>query len=149
MDLGPIAARGNLDLKSTVALDGAKLIFSGLGYTVDQLALNAYGIIVRENQISGSGAMQYDLNTGVIDIASTTFSSSAVSASGQNLQVIVADNIQLNGDVALRANVSRVADWLQLSPTDDSVFLFGDAEGSLRFASDADGIGAVVDMKDC
>ena len=104
-------------------------------------------MVIREPQINGAANLQYDLNSGVIDIVDTSFSSSAVSASGQNLQIIVNDNIQVNGDVALRANVNRIADWLQLSPTDDSVFLFGDAQGTVRLASDASGIGGVLNMK--
>ena len=147
VDLGEIAAGGNLDLKTSVALSGNKLILSGLNYTLQQPRFNGYGLIIREPQVTGAANLQYDLNSGVIDIADTTFSSSAVSANGQNLQIIANENIQVNGDVALRANVNRVADWLQLSPTDDSVFLFGDAEGTVRLASDANGIGGVVNMK--
>jgi len=147
VDLGEITAGGNLDLNTSIALSGNKLILSGLNYTLQQPQFEGYGLIIREPQVTGAGNLQYDLNSGVIDIADTTFSSSALSANGQNLQIIANDNIQVNGDVALRANVNRIADWLQLSPTDDSVFLFGDAEGTVRLASDANGIGGVVNMK--
>ena len=147
VDLGDIKAAGDLDLNTAVALSGNKLILSGLNYTLTQPRFDGYGLIIEEPQITGVANLQYDLNSGVIDIADTTFSSSAVSANGQNLQIIANENIQVDGDVALRANVSRIADWLQLSPTDDSVFLFGDAEGTVRLASDANGIGGVVNMK--
>ncbi len=147
VDLGEIAAGGDLDLNTGVALSGNKLILSGLNFTLQQPQFQGYGLVIREPQINGTANLQYDLNSGVIDIVDTSFSSSAVSASGQNLQVIANENIQVNGDVALRANVNRIADWLQLSPTDDSVFLFGDAEGTVRLASDASGIGGVINMK--
>ena len=147
VDLGDIKAGGDLDLSTGVALSANKLILSGLNYTLTQPRFDGYGLIIREPQVTGAANLQYDLSSGVIDIADTTFSSSAVSASGQNLQLIANDNIQLSGNVALRANVNRVADWLQLSPTDDSVFLFGDAEGTVRLTSDASGIGGIVDMK--
>ena len=147
VDLGEIAAGGNLDLNTGVALSGNKLVLSGLNFTLQQPQFQGYGLVIREPQINGAANLQYDLNSGVIDIVDTSFSSSAVSASGQNLQIIVNDNIQVNGDVALRANVNRIADWLQLSPTDDSVFLFGDAQGTVRLASDASGIGGVLNMK--
>ena len=147
VDLGDLRAAGDLDLNTAVALSGNKLILSGLNYTLQQPRFDGYGLIIREPQITGAANLQYDLNSGVIDIADTTFSSSAVSANGQKLQVIANENIQVNGDVALRANVNRVADWLQLSPSDDSVFLFGDAEGTVRLTSDSNGIGGVVNMK--
>ena len=147
VDLGPIQASGNLEVTTGVAIDGSSLVFSSLNYVVQQPQFNGYGLVISEPQVNGAGNMRYDLETGVIAISDTTFSSTAVSARGQNVQVIVADNVQVNGVVELRADVSRVADWLQLSPTDDSVFLFGDAQGTVQLASDASGIGAVVDIK--
>ncbi len=147
VDLGPITAGGNLDLTAAVAIHGSKMVLSPLNYTIDRPHFTGFGLSIVDPQVTGAANLQYDLNSGVIDIADTVFSSSAISASGNNLQVIAAENIQVNGDVGLRANVNRVADWLQLSPTDDSVFLFGDAEGTVRLASDAGGIGAQIDMK--
>ena len=147
VDLGPIQASGNLEATTGLAIDGSSLVFSSLNYVVKHPRLNGYGLVIAEPQVNGAANMRYDLDTGVIDISDTTFSSTAVSARGQNVQVIVADNVQVNGVVELRADVNRVADWLQLSPTDDSVFLFGDAQGTVQLASDASGIGAAVNIK--
>ena len=111
------------------------------------LSFDGFSLIVREPQINGDAHLTYDLNTGTVDLKEATLSSRALSASGQNVQIIVAENIQVNGDVAFRADVNRAADWIQMSPTDDSIFWFGDAEGTLRMASDEQGIGANVNMK--
>lgn len=147
VDLGPIAAAGNLDFQSGVSVTRTEIGFSNATVAIDQFAFEGYSVIVRENRVTANVNGRYDLNTGVIGIAQTSLSSSGVSASGQNLTIVVADNIQINGDTAFRADISRVADWLQLSPGDDDVFYLGDAQGTLRLVSDDAGIGGLLDMK--
>jgi hypothetical protein len=146
VDLGPITAQGATDITCLTTLSGNLLDISNLKYDLRDVAFDGFALIIEEPQINGDAHLTYDLNTGVIDLKTATLSSSALSASGQNVQIMVADNIQINGDVRFRADVNRAADWIQMSPTDDSIFWFGDAQGTLRMASDAQGIGADVDM---
>jgi len=147
VDLGPINASGATDITCLTTLAGNLLDISNLKYNLTDVAFDGFSLIVQEPQVNGDAHLTYDLNTGVINIQTATLSSRALSASGQNVQIIVAENIQINGDVAFRADVNRAADWIQMSPTDESIFWFGDAQGTLRLASDAQGIGANVDVK--
>lgn len=147
VDLGPINASGATNITCLTTLSGNLLDVSNLKYELQNVAFDGFSLVIQEPQVNGEGHLTYDLNTGVLDVRNMALSSRALSASGQNVQVIVADNIQVNGDVAFAADVNRAADWIQLSPTDDSIFWFGEARGTLKMASDAQGIGANVDMK--
>ena len=147
VDLGPINARGATKITCLTTLSGNLLDVSNLKYDLQDVAFDGFALVIREPQVNGDANLTYDLNSGVIDVKNAALSSRALSANGQNVQIIVADNIQVNGDVAFRADVNRAADWIQLSPTDDSIFWFGDAQGKVQLASDSQGIGANVDMK--
>ena len=147
VDLGPIRATGATNITGMTTIAGNLIDISNLKYDLRDVAFDGFSLIVREPQINGDAHLTYNLNTGTVDLKNVTLSSRALSASGQNVQIIVAENIQVNGDVAFRADVNRAADWIQMSPTDDSIFWFGDAEGKLRMASDEQGIGANLDMK--
>ena len=73
-----------------------------------------------------------------------TVAADSVSARARNLNLGYTDQLQIAGDVAFRANVNRVADWFALSPTDESIFWFGDAEGNVNITSDLNGISMVI-----
>ena len=147
VDLGPIDASGSTNVTCLTTYSGNLIDVSNLKYDVRDVVFDGFSLVIREPQVNGDGHLTYDLNTGVVDLKKATLSSRALSASGQNIEMIIADNIQINGDVAFRADVNRAADWIQMSPTDDSIFWFGEAEGNLRMASDDLGIGAAVDVK--
>ena len=147
VDLGPIRATGATNIAGVTTISGNLIDVSNLKYDLRDVAFDGFSLVVREPQVNGDAHLTYDLNTGTVDLKNATLSSRALSASGQNVQIIVADNIQVNGDVAFRADVNRAADWIQMSPTDDSIFWFGDAQGKLRMVSDDQGIGANLDMK--
>ena len=147
VDLGPINAQGATNITCLTTLSGNSLDVSNFKYDLRDVAFDGFSLIIQEPQVNGDAHLTYDLNTGIIDLKEVTLSSRALSANGQNVQIIVADNIQINGDVRFRADVNRAADWIQMSPTEDSVFWFGDAQGSLQMASDAQGIGANIDIR--
>lgn len=147
VDLGPINATGATNITCLTTLTGNLLDVSNLKYDLQNVAFDGFSLVIQEPQVNGEAHLTYDLNTGVINVKSAALSSSALSANGQNVQIIVAENIQVNGDVKFAADVNRAADWIQMSPTDDSIFWFGDAQGTLRMASDSQGIGANVDMR--
>lgn len=147
VDLGPIRATGATTITGLTTVSGNLIDVSDLKYDLRDVAFEGFSLIVEEPQINGDAQLAYDINTGVVDFKNATLSSRALSASGQNVQIIVADNIQIKGIIAFVADVNRAADWIQMSPTDDSVFWFGSAEGNLAMTSDPQGIGANVIMK--
>jgi hypothetical protein len=144
VDLGDIRADGQIQGQAVAHLNPDAIEIHGGQYEIQQLEFDGYGLTIREQQTTGTAAARYDLNSGQLVIAETVLSSNSISLSGQQVAVDIADNIQINGDVAFRANMNRIADWIQLSPTQDSVFWFGDGEGTIRFLSDANGIGATI-----
>ena len=144
VDLGDIQADGQVQGQAVAHLNPDAIELHGGQYEIQQLQFDGYGLAIREQETSGTATARYDLNSGQLLIAETVLSSNSISMSGQQIAIDVADNIQINGDVAFRANVNRVADWIQLSPTQDSVFWFGDGEGTIRFLSDVNGIGATI-----
>ena len=144
VDLGDIQADGQIQAHAIAHVNSNQIEIHDAEYELQQFQFDGYGLAIREQQTSGTANAQYDLNSGQLMIVDTTLSSNSVSVGGQQIVIDVAQNIQINGDLAFRANVNRVADWIQLSPTDDSVFWFGDGEGTVRFVSDANGIGALI-----
>lgn len=144
VDLGDIQADGQIQAHALTHLNPDSIEIHGGKYEIQQLRFDGYGLTIREQQTNGTIDTRYDLTSGQLLVADTSLSSNSISLSGQQISVEVFENVQINGDVAFRADVNRVADWLQLSPTEDSVFWFGDGQGTIRFASDADGIGLVI-----
>ena len=144
VDLGDIRADGQIQAQAIAHLNPNAIELHNGQYEIQQLQFDGYGLTIREQQTSGTAAARYDLNSGQLLVPESVLSSNSVSVSGQQIQIDMADNIQINGDVAFRANVNRVADWLQLSPAQDSVFWFGDSQGTIRFVSDTNGIGAQI-----
>jgi hypothetical protein len=146
VDLGPIVSRGATNITCLTAYTGDALHVSNLKYDIRNAAFDGFSLLIDEPQINGDANLIYDLQTGTLHLHNGTVSSSSLSASAQNIVVIVTDNIQINGDIAFRADVHRIADWIQMSPTNDSIFWFGDAQGTLSMASDEQGIGGQITL---
>lgn len=141
VDVGDLQAAGDLKLNCLAALNNNTLQLSNVQYAVDQLAFDGYGMKIRDPQVTGTAEMAYELNSGNMNIADATIVGNTLAARGQNLKMAFAPNMMVDGVIAFRADVNRVADWFELSPTQDSVFWFGSAEGNLQLASTAQGIG--------
>ena len=144
VDLGNIDARGQLTLDCDAAYDFQTLRLSTIQYTVDQLAFDGYSMKIREQKATGTGALVYDLVTGSVLIPETTLAGSSLSARGQQLEITFPSNMQATGNIVFRADVNRIADWFELSPSQDSVFWYGAMDGTVKLASNEDGIGGRV-----
>ncbi len=144
VDLGDIRSAGQIQAQAIAMVNPNAVELHGLSYEIQRLEFDGYGLTIREQKTNGTANAIYDLRTGQLLVADTTLSSNSISLGGQQITVDVADNVQVNGDIGFRADVNRIADWIQLSPTQDSVFWFGDGEGTIRFVSDADGMGALI-----
>ena len=147
VDLGDVRAAGQLDLTCGTSLRENQLHFSNLRYDVQQLNFEGYELKIRDPKVTGvAAAASYDMISGAFEIPNTTLTAESFAARGQNLRILVTDQILVDGMVAYRADVNRVADWLELSPTEESVFWFGNAEGSVEFSSAQQRLDAKVDM---
>jgi len=130
VDLGPISGNGDLVLNSAVTLGPVDVQFQETKYQVTDLLFSGYGVKAAESTVTGELAGRYIYETGMVEIPEMTVAADSVSARARNLNLGYPDQLQIAGDVAFRANVNRVADWFELSPTDESIFWFGDAQGS-------------------
>lgn len=146
VDLGDIKSSGNLDTTCVAKFDGKLVQLENVQYAIEQFAFDGYGMTIREQKASGAATAIYDLNNGHIALSEATLNGAAMVAEGRNIVVRVADNIQIDGTIRFSADVNRLADWIELSPTKDSVFWFGRGDGTLQLASDVNGIGGQLDM---
>jgi len=141
VDLGDVAAAGQLNLDCDAAFDFKTLRLSAIEYEIQELAFNGYSMKIREPKANGTGVVVYDMVTGDVLIPNTTLAASSLSARGKELQITFPSNMQVAGDVEFRADVNRVADWFELSPTQDSIYWYGTMDGTIKLASDENGIG--------
>ena len=144
VDLGEVQADGNLNLVCAANLNSQNLQLSNIKYQIDQLQFEGYGVKIREQQASGTGTVAYDLASGAVLIPETTLTTSALYARGQQVQIAFPSNMRVDGNVQFKADVAKVADWFELSPTDDSVFWFGGIDGTVQLASNENGIGGRI-----
>ena len=145
VDLGPISGNGDLVLKSNVTLGPKDIQFQQAKYQLSDFVFSGYGVKAAESTVAGDLSGRYVYETGMVEIPEMTVAADSVSARGRNLNLGYTNQLQLAGDVAFRANVNRIADWFELSPTNESVFWFGDAEGVVRLDSDVNGISFVIE----
>ena len=144
VDLGTIGVGGDLNLVCAASIHPNHIQFSNIVYEVQQLAFDGYGMKIRETKAKGTGVAVYDLTTGDVLLPEVTLNSSSVSARGQQVQISYPSNMRVDGMVGFKANLNQLADWYELSPSQDSVFWFGDWEGTVQLASNENGIGGRV-----
>ena len=145
VDLGPINGDGQMSLRSNVTLGPQDIQFGTTEYRFNDFRFAGYGIQTAESSVEGSLNGKYVYRTGVLEIPSLEVVADSISARGQNLVISYPNQLRIDGNVAYRANVNRVADWIEMSPTEESIFWFGDAQGTVNFASDATGINMTID----
>ena len=150
VDLGPISGNGDLVLSSNVTLGPEDIKFQGTKYQLTDFLFAGYGVKAKESTVVGELAGRYVYETGMVELPEMTVAADSVSARGRGLSLGYPNQLHIAGDVAFRANVNRVADWFELSPTNESIFWFGDAEGVVNIASDVNGISFSIesDVKD-
>ena len=147
VELGDVVIEGQLVLNCGATIDGQSVQLSNVQYSIDQLVFDGYGMKIREAKTVGAGTAIYDLATGNISIPDTTFSGSAISARGQQLQIKFPGNIQIDGDILFRGDVNRIAAWYAISPTPDSIFWYGGIDGTVKLASNENGIRGQLNSK--
>ncbi len=145
VDLGPIRGNGDLVLNSNVTLGPTDIQFQATKYQFTDFVFAGYGLKAAESTVAGDLAGRYVYETGMVEIPEMTVAADSVSARARNLSLGYTAQLHLAGDVAFRANVNRVADWFELSPTEESIFWFGEAEGVVKMATDAQGLTLVVE----
>ncbi len=141
VDIGEFESDGNLTATCAASLTSDAIQLTGLQYEIAQLGFDGYGMKIRDPQVKGTANVHYDLKTGDILIPQSSLSSQSVSATGQQLSIRFPGNMRVDGAVNFKADMNRVADWYQLSPTPESVHWYGEMQGQVQLASNEHGIG--------
>ncbi|MEM9939996.1 MAG: hypothetical protein AAF939_00310 [Planctomycetota bacterium] len=147
IDPGEFGADGQLNLNCRTTFDAESVRLTDLNYKVEQFGFDGFGVRMNEPAVEGLTQVIYDLNTGDILLPEITITSSSLAAAGKNLQIRFPSNIQLDGSVAYQGDINRLAQWIDLSPSEDSVFWYGGVAGTVEFVSNEYGIGGKVDAK--
>ncbi|MFK7766359.1 MAG: hypothetical protein AB8B55_04000 [Mariniblastus sp.] len=147
VDLGEISANGGLNLTCDATMNSTALQLDNVNYQVQQLTFDGYNVLINEPNATGTGKLVYDFASGDTLIYDSTINARSLTARGQNLKISFPSNMRVDGRVEFKADVKSVADWLQLSPTQDSVFWFGTLDGTVQLASNENGIGGRIDSK--
>ncbi len=139
VDIGTFVGRGKIDVSSDMVASPSAIRLNGLTYDVREFGFAGYGLTIAESQVHGEGNAVVELAEAAINFRDLTLVSNSASARARDFRIQAAEVIALTGDVAFRANVNRVADWLELSPTPESLFWFGEGEGFVTFLPDTTG----------
>ena len=144
VDLRDIQAAGELGMTCNTTIDSEKIELNNINYRIDDLFFNGFGLKINEPQTVGDGLLIYQIATGKIAIKTATVSNKTVIAESKDIQISFPGNLQVEGGVAFQGDVNRLAHWLELSPTNDSIFWYGGLEGTALLGSDENGIGLRV-----
>ena len=141
-DPGDFQASGALIFAGVAVLDAGSLRIENGQYEVKQLAFDGYGAKVREDRVVGSVTAGYSISEASVDVAQASLQGSGISATVQDMTLLLADEMHLDGQVAWRADINRVAQWLSLSTQPESIQWYGAAEGTASFKSSPGGTDA-------
>ncbi len=144
IDLGNVQAAGELGMTCNATIDSEKIQLDNIDYHIDDLFFNGFGLKINEPQTAGSGLLTYQLATGNISIDTATVSNKTVAAESKDIRISFPGYLQIDGSVGFRGDVNRIAHWLELSPTNDSIFWYGGLEGTALLGSNENGIGCRV-----
>ena len=140
VDVGDVAAAGDLELTSVATVNSEMISATNIQFELKQFGFDGYGVTIREPRAVGNANAVYDLTTGVISIPEASIAGNSISATGQNILFAYNETMQLSGAAAFRADLNRVADWVEMSPDPDSIFWFGSVDGTLQFVTTEQGI---------
>ncbi len=144
VDLGEFRAAGNMGLECGAVVKNGGVQLSNISYAVEQLEFDGYSMNIREPRIDGTTHAHFDFQTGRLLLQEFTLSGSSLAASGSEVSILAGETMLIDGLIAFRADMNRVADWWQLQESADAIRWYGAAEGQVQLISDAQGIGGQV-----
>ncbi len=144
VDIGTLQADGLASVKGAVRIDSNQMQFHNVEYIVDNLAFDGYGMKIRDPRVNGTAQGAASLNGSQVMLSDVTLIGRAIAARGQNVRFAFGDTMQMDGGIGFRGDVNQLAAWFELSTKPDSIYWFGSAEGTVQFASAAEGTAGQV-----
>ncbi len=134
-DIGTFRTAGQGTVSATLVADAQQITVSNLQYQFDQFTFDGYGMAIQEDQVSGTGGMQYILDSGTLTADNLTLVSSSVAAVAQQASISCGPHLAATGQIALRGDVHRIAGWFGMSDPEDTIQYFGNLEGTIGLSS--------------
>ena len=147
VDLGDMRGAGSLNLACLSKLTMNQVELDKVQYEIQNFGFKGYGVTIIEPRVVGTANVGYDLNSGLTTVPQATLAAKSVTASAQDIRFAYTDTMKLDGSAAFKADVNSLADWIEMSPTPDSIFWFGVADGTVQFASGEQGTSALLQSK--
>ncbi|MEM7455053.1 MAG: hypothetical protein AAF456_11945 [Planctomycetota bacterium] len=144
VDIGTVHAAGATTTSFVADVSSQLIRLTNLEYAVEGLEFDGYTMTIREPRAEGVTGLDYDLASGRITFREFSISASAISAASNEFSILYNGDTLLDGSVAFRADVNRIADWWLLQEGDEAIRWFGLAEGQAHFDSVSPGIGGHV-----
>ena len=144
VDLRDVRTAGELDITCNATVDSEKIRLNDIDYHIDDLFFDGFGVTFNEKKTVGDGILAYQIATGNIEIETATVSNSTLIAESKDIQISFPGYLQIEGSVDFRGDVNRISHWLELSPTNDSIFWYGGLEGTALLGSNENGIGCRI-----
>ena len=144
VDLGTLQANGEMKLIGRASLVDQGIRLKKMDGDFRQFAFAGYGMKIDEPEIKLTGDAIYLWTKQELKLQNLTVLSSALAIASDQLSVLIGTGMRFDGGLGFRGDLNRLANWFQLSPTPDSFFYFGGAEGTLQMKSVANGTQAIL-----
>ncbi len=144
VDLGTLQANGEMKLIARASLVDQGIRLTKIDGDFRQFAFAGYGMKVDEPEVKLTGDAIYHWTKKELKLQNLTVLSSALAIASDQLSVLIGTGMRFDGGLGFRGDVNRLTNWFQLSPTPDSLFYFGGAEGTLQMKSVANGTQAIL-----
>lgn len=142
-----IQGTGQISTRAVANVSRNMVTVDDLGMELTEVDMDAYGFRIREPRIVVKGNLQLDPQQAHFLINQMTLASSTVSASGQSIRYQPgSSNGGLEGQVAFRADINRVAQCIPSLDTSD-IKWFGDAVGNANLKYDGNQIDGTIQAK--
>jgi len=146
----PLQARasGQLNANAELMIDPNRVTVHKSSYEFQDLQLAGYGVAIQEEHLAGDARMDYQIGTGVLQIAELSMNSSAIVARAQEMVVDSRDmNGKLSGQIAFQGDVNRCLAMFAGAPKSDAIHWYGQASGTINLETTTESIGGAVEIQ--
>lgn len=147
VDPGSLEATGQMLLTGQANYADSKIKISDVLVKVESLGFEGYGLKIRDPQVNAQFDLNYDLNQHQLTLQQATLISSAVAANSPEIRLRLADQYQMDGGIGFRGDLNRLADWLQLSTSPESIYWYGGIEGHVVLSASPRGTAGEISSK--
>ncbi len=147
VDLPQFVADGKLSSHGLLTLNPRTCRLNQLRLEATDFSLDGFGLQIREPQLKVRTNLKYDYQNQSLLVTKGTLSTPAVAAETAELTVSLDPRLQMDGQVAYRADLRRASNWVGLSQTRGDLVYTGSATGSLDLSPDSGDLAGALRLK--